>query len=256
MSRRRRVLLVLATLFLVVAAAGYFLASGGKPLVDGERLGDGRVTLVADGFIASYIVELADGSIALVDATMDTEAKAIKTALTAMGKRDADVDAIFFTHGHGDHIGGALAFPNARLFVLEPDADLVEGKRVAGNMLGRFREPAPTGLIVTDALVANQEITVGGTDIMVFAVPGHTLGSAAFLIHDVLFLGDAAGAAKNDTLTGAPPVFSADREQANVSLKTLANELRASGVTVSALAFGHQGPLSGLQPLIDWAGTP
>ena len=254
MTRKRKILTTVFILVLLSIAGGvYFITTGGKPLVHGTKLAEGKITLVADGFIAAYIVELADGNVLLVDATMDTSASVIKSALSDMNRDANDVGAIFFTHGHGDHIGGALAFPDARIFALTADVDLVQGERVAGNLLGRYKEPEPTGLTVTDVLVGGQTVTVGGTNIRVYALPGHTLGSSAYLIHDVLFLGDSAAAASNGTLSGAPPVFSTDREQANTSLRALARELQTTGTNVAALAFGHQGPLDGLQPLLDWA---
>lgn len=246
---------IAAGVVLIAAVIGFVViaATGSRPLTDGATLADGRVEIVADGFIAIYIVDLADGGVALIDAGMDPSATATVGALNARGLTARDVRAIVFTHGHGDHIGGAAAFPDAALYALEPDVDLVEGRRVAQSPFARNREPELTGLTVDHALVDGDVVSLGGTRMEVFAVPGHTLGSAAYLIHGVLFLGDSAGAARDGTITGAPPVFSADRAQNAVSLRALAERLRPRRDEVTALAFGHQGPLIGVEPLLAWA---
>lgn len=255
MKRNRRRALILILVLVILGGGAWFVMTGGMPLVDGAKLANGRITVAVDDFMAAYVVEAADGSVILVDATMDTGAAAILRTLSGIGKTADDVGAIFITHGHGDHIAGAKAFPNARVLALEMDADLIEGRRTAQNLMGRSREPEPTGITVTDILRDEQQVEIGGTTIHVFAIPGHTLGSAAFLIHGVLFLGDSAAATSAGTVGGAPPVFSADREQAHQSLQRLAHRLNDDpGLQVNALAFGHQGPLNGMSPLLEWAG--
>ena len=120
--------------------------------------------------------------------------------------------------------------------------------------MGKSKAPEPTGITVTDSLSDLEEIVIGGTTVTVFAIPGHTLGSAAYLWHGGLVLGDSAAATSAGTLGGAPPVFSADRDQARQSLIRLARQIESSdNYRVDTLAFGHQGPLQGLKPLQDWA---
>lgn len=256
---RRSCLLLLAlagvlAVVLVGAAAFLFMRAYAWP-EDGTRLAGGAVELVSDGFIAAYLVELADGGVALVDATMDPGAQAIRRGLRRNGRTPGDVRAILLTHGHGDHIAGARSFPRAAVYALAPDVDLVEGRRVAQSPFARSREPHDTGIRVTRALRDGERLTVGGTAVEVFALPGHTLGSAAYLIHGVLFLGDSAASQGNGAISAAPPVFSADRDLARRSLRALAERLEPRRGDVVALAFGHQAPLQGegIEPLLEWA---
>ena len=242
-----------ATVLVLIAGIAYVVAKGGQPLEDGATMANGKVTVVVDEFIAAYIVSLDSDEVLLVDATLDTGAAALLTALGAMGKSAADVQAILLTHGHGDHIAGALAFPDADIYALRADVDLVEGRRVAKSMAGRAREPRRTGITVTNVLADGDIVTIGGTKIEVFSVPGHTLGSAAYLVHGVLFLGDSAAARSDDKISGAPPYFSADRKQNAVSLKSLAARLKDRASEIDTLAFGHQGHLDTIEPLLTWA---
>ncbi len=250
----RATLAVLALAVLTVGA-GIFLMRGSEPLHNGERLADGSVEIVADGFIAAYIVNLPNDSIILVDAGFDPDAAAIKDALARRGRTADDIVAIFFTHGHGDHIAGALAFPNAALFALTPDADLIEGRRVAQSPFARNRNPTPTGLKINHLLTDGDRIDIGDATVEAFALPGHTLGSAAYLIHGVLFLGDSAAARSDGKIMSAPPVFSWDRDVNQESLRRLALKLRPRADEIDALAFGHQGPLDGPYALFEWAET-
>src|SRR5688572_12165449 len=136
---KRRLLIgvaVLAAVVLVVVAALYaFMKYSVLPLVDGERLADGKVTAVIAGHfgpvaMGAYLFELTDGGVGLVDAGSDSDATAILAALQRMGKSSADVRAIFLTHQHADHVGGARAFPGAQVYVLEPDKSAVEQRGI------------------------------------------------------------------------------------------------------------------------------
>jgi len=93
-----------------------------------------------------------------------------------------------------------------------------------------------------------------GTHVEVYALPGHTPGSAAFLVHGVLFLGDAAQGMRDGTL-GPNRVLSEDVDKNDRSLKMLAQRLNSRSSEIHHIAFGHSGPLVGLEPLSKWASS-
>src|SRR5215510_14280165 len=118
-----------------------------EPLEDGARIANGDVTTVVTGHfgpvaIGVYIFELGDGTVGLIDAGNDRDAKAIRTALARLGKRDRDVHAIFITHAHDDHTSGLAAFPEAEAYAIEPDASLIRGHRdgVSASMTKELRD--------------------------------------------------------------------------------------------------------------------
>jgi len=243
-----------ALLTLACAALCAALPTGGVPLEEeGYAVADGAVYCAVDDYVSACLLETGGGEVALIDAGLDPEAGPIRALLRERGYGPGDVAAIFLTHGHGDHIAGVGAFPGSKVYALAGDIDLVEGRRVADNVLGWFRSAEPTGVTVSRALVDGEVIRVGALRLEVFAIPGHTHGSAAFLARGVLFMGDSAAAVSDGTMRPAPRIFSADRPQNRASLVALAERLRPRAGEVRAMAFSHQGPLEGLVPLMDWA---
>jgi glyoxylase-like metal-dependent hydrolase (beta-lactamase superfamily II) len=223
----------------LIAVGVAVLMFGGRPLESGE-LAEGRVTIVADGWgpltMGMYLFELGEGGYGLIDAGIDEQAQALRDALIEKGGDVRDVRAIFVTHGHDDHVAGIRSFPDAEVYVLEPDVASVE----------RFEAR------VTERIVGGERLDVYGTPVEVFALPGHTRGSAAYLVHGVLFLGDSAAAAFDGSV--APnPLFSEDSAQNERELRALAERLRNRGGEIQHMAFGHQGPVEGLGPLLEWA---
>ena len=232
-------LVALAAIAIVAIGVGV-LKFGALPLEDGTQLADGNVTVIADGWgpvtIGAYLFALKDGGFGLIDATMDPEATAIRAALTRVGATSEDVHAVFLTHSHGDHATGARSFPNADVYVLDADVDGVESR----------------GIAVTRGLADGERMEVSGTPVEVFALPGHTPGSSAYLVHGVLFLGDSAAAAQDGSIV-SNFLLSDDSEQNERSLRALAERLRVRPADVHSIAFGHQGAVEGLDPLLTWA---
>lgn len=246
--------LLVGVLVLGLAALLGISFSGLSPIKDGQRLGG--VEVVKDGIVSSFIVDIeqspAAKQVILIDAGNDREAKPILVALSRRGLGPDAVKAILLTHGDRDHTAGALAFPSAQVMVLEPDVGLAEGRESRGMF--KLFGTHPNGIKVTRALHDGERLSFGGLEVRVFAVPGHTKGSAAFLARDVLFMGDSAESTKEAKLGPAKRLTSESPAQNRASLRALGARLQPMAADVKAIAPAHSGMLlSGLAPLTDFA---
>src|SRR6185503_14995628 len=100
---------------------------------------------------------------------------------------------------------------------------------------------SPTGITVTRAVADGDTLILGPHSVRVFAVPGHTQGSAAYLVDDVLFMGDAADAKSDGTVIGSPWVFSDSQPQDRASLVALDERFTRENIRVNIIAFSHSG---------------
>lgn len=194
----------------------------------------------------AYVVEEDDGTLTLVDATMQADGKKILQYITArMSRKPSEVRTIVVTHCHVDHIRGLAALKAAtggRVAVHEADADYVSGKA---------KYPSPGGAmgLVFGVMSPFLKVTPVEPDIrlkdgdaigrlVVVHTPGHTPGSIS--LYDrrdrALFVGDAARFVKGE-LKGPPPQFTQNKAQAKESIE------RLSSLDFAVMLSGHGEPL-------------
>ena len=251
----KRVLKIAGLLLLVViVAVGALLAvtfMGRRPVVDGQEVNGIRI--VEDGFASLAVIPINERQVALVDAGEDQGAEAIKRELTRRQLSADAVAAILLTHGHPDHTGAIRQFPRAEIMALEAEVPLVEGRAGARGPLPRMFPVSPTGVTVQRVLHDGEVVMLGTMSARVYAVPGHTAGSAAYFVNGVLFIGDSGDVMSDGTLAGSPWVFSDSQADNRASLVRLERRLIADGATVAKIVPSHSGMADGIAPLTTFA---
>jgi glyoxylase-like metal-dependent hydrolase (beta-lactamase superfamily II) len=244
--------LVIGLLVIIAVATIASAFVGRQSITDGFEINGIRI--VKDGIVSVAFVPIGTGEVALIDAGNDKSGKAILAELARRQLGSDAVKAILLTHGHPDHTAAILLFPSAQVMALGAEVALVEGRAGAHGPLTRLMPMSPTGVKVTRVLQDGETVMLDQVPVRVFAVPGHTAGSAAYLVNGVLFLGDAADATSDGTIKPAPWVFSDSQAQDRASLIHLDQRLIQDGSDVRAIAFAHSGVLvNELAPLTAFA---
>ena len=242
---KRVAIVVGSVILLLVIGVGALVAVtflGRKPIADGSDINGVRI--VADGIVTIGVVPAGGKRVALIDAGNDKDGAAIKAELSRRGIGPDDVAAVFLTHGHQDHIAAVPMFPQAQVIALAREVGLVEGREGAHGPVTRLLPVSDTGIRVTHPARDGETVMAGTAVVRVFAVPGHTAGSAAYLVDNVLFVGDSADADSAGRLQGAPWIFSDSQPENRASLASLASRIRAAGANVAAIVPAHSGALT------------
>jgi glyoxylase-like metal-dependent hydrolase (beta-lactamase superfamily II) len=251
----KRILKIVGLVVLVlVVGVGALLAAtfmGRRAIVDGHEVNGVRI--IKDGITSFAVVRIDDRQVVLIDAGNDQTGKAVLAELTRRGLGPEAVSNIFLTHGHPDHIGAVHLFPNAQVMAVEADVPLVEGRAGSKGPVTRLFPVSATGLKVSRALHGGDVVTVGSTAVRVYAVPGHTPGSAAYLVNGVLLIGDAGDVTSDGSLQGAPWIFTDSQDEDRASLARLEQQLAADGAEVKALVPSHSGAAEGMAALTAYA---
>jgi glyoxylase-like metal-dependent hydrolase (beta-lactamase superfamily II) len=216
---------------------------------------------LTQGVVNFYLIE-GGGKLLLVDAGAPRDWDLLVRAVTGLGRRLDDLEAVLLTHAHADHIGTAeraRTTAHARVWVHQADADMAtsgtapqnDGRATSYLLRAEFyrtlfslaRRGATKIVPVREvATFADGEtLELPGRPRAVHA-PGHTAGSAALLLEGrgVLLTGDVL--ATRNPLTGRlgpqimPSGLNRDTPQALRSLSAL------EGVAADVVLPGHGEP--------------
>lgn len=254
---KRVLIVVAAVVVLLVGVLGVTFGTvfgGLKPTIDRQDL-PGGARRVLDGYTSAYVLPMGEKEVALVDCGNDPEAKSLKAELKRQGMEPDAVKAILVTHGHPDHIGGCKQFPGAQVYVGQGDLGLVEGTQAAAGPLPKMMGPQPQ-LALTGArgITDGQSLELGALKVRAFILPGHTAGSAAFLVGGSLFVGDALSINSDGSVRKAPWIFSDDSALNVASLLKLGKALAPEAADIKAIVPAHSGSSEGFAPLAGYAG--
>jgi glyoxylase-like metal-dependent hydrolase (beta-lactamase superfamily II) len=148
---------------------------------------------------AAYVVETSEGLV-LIDAGLDQAATELKQQMASLRLDWRRIRAIFLTHVHGDHSGGAQhlrAVTGARVYAGQGDAAVLRAAGPRDAFYSTYGMPTnitPHPTTVDVELSDGQEIAVGDVRFRALSTPGHTPGSICYEMEragrQVLFSGD------------------------------------------------------------------
>lgn len=137
-----------------------------------------------------------------------------------------EVTAVFLTHSHRDHIAAWPRVRHARFYMARAEVPYFLGEKEHEGPASRVASivspnlPAP-GEIEIRPLDEDTAVVLGTDTIRAFLVPGHTPGSAAYLVEDVVLAGDALAHTRALGFQPARRLFSQDADEAQRSLDSL-----------------------------------
>ena len=127
----------------------------------------GNVYYVGTESLASFLVTTPEGHI-LINSNFEANVPVIQESVAELGFRFEDIRIVLGSHGHADHMeGDALVkeLTGAGVMAIREEVPLLEGIRPGGK-------PHPVDRILED----REEVTLGGTTLVVHLTPGHTPG--------------------------------------------------------------------------------
>jgi len=215
---KRRIIVVVVSLVLVVGI--FFLVNPIRAVIalsSMNTIETQRVTAdvyaVDNQFVNFYLVEAGDGYIAF-DAGIDSDVT--EEALKELGIEPAAVTAVFLTHTDSDHVGSLSLFPSADIYMAQSNLVFLGEKEGAGRS-GSFVNMNRTTKTMDD----KSTVLIAGTAVQCIFTPGHTNGSACYVVNDTyLFTGDNLSL-KDGLVVLFYAVFNDNADEQDLSIRKL-----------------------------------
>ena len=193
----------------------------------------------------TYLVDCGSEGVAVIDPSYDSEFERTLTNIEACGWSRKDIRWVINTHCHSDHTLADRKFRalGAQIIIHELDAAAIEmGTQV--TLFYRYKLAEFPRCPVDRRLSDGEEMRLGNKVFVVIHTPGHTPGSASFLLQaegkNLLFSGDTVFF---DSMLGLQSTPYADNRQYLASFAKLERfTLNAGPVRWDVLLPGH-GPI-------------
>ena len=195
---------------------------------------------IAEGIPSSVSVMLMekDGQQCLFDAGNGNDDSRLLPRMKELGFSASDIDVIFITHLHGDHIGGLVkdgqpVFPQAKLYIpsVELDAWTKSPESTPQNVKAMMEAYGEKLVKYT----LEDSLPVG---VKAIAAYGHTLGHTIYRIDNKLIVGDIMhGVALQMEHPEFCARFDMDKKQAIASRKAIMEMAKKEGLTMYGMHF-------------------
>jgi glyoxylase-like metal-dependent hydrolase (beta-lactamase superfamily II) len=229
----------------VFPASNEALWEAHRELFDAE----GKLLLTLGGFLVEtgdqkIVVDLGFGDMTVPFAPVGGVFRGgqLLSSLRRAGVEPADVDIVFYTHLHLDHVGwtaqnGELTFPNARYVVGEGEFEFWQGvtdEELA--VVGPHPEAVQAPLVNRIESVGDGALVASGVNVL--ASPGHTPGHCSAVISSgadrAIILGDVVHCPLQLADGDLRIIFDVDPETAARTREKIAAELEGDSEVLAA----------------------
>ena len=157
----------------------------------------------------------------VIDAGSD--AKLVKQEMGQLSIDGYSVKCVFLTHTDYDHVASISLFPNATIYMSEQEQQMIDGS-TNRQFFKKNSLPKLSDSNKIQYLQDNEVIEIHKHKVCIIKAPGHTKGSAMYLLDEkYLFTGDAFKITGND-ISVHP--YTMDKKQAQETIYGIKGELR------------------------------
>jgi len=221
-----------------------------RPVAPLIQPGSSAIALTAGPNTSMVYLARLDTTVVAVDLGWWGAPGAVRRALLELDASPAQVTHVFLTHSHRDHVGAWRLLRGSQFHLAAGERAPFTGASRHRGWVPRTAEalkptdlPHPGDLTIR-TFSRDTAFAFGADTVRAYVVPGHTAGSAVYLVRGVLFLGDAATYHVWNGFGPAVPRHSDDPEAARRNLRALWARLPPGEVRYVCTAHAHCAPYS------------
>jgi len=141
---------------------------------------------------------------------------------------------IFLTHSDFDHVGGLNLFKNAKVYLSEKEEPLITRKKA--RRLIMYNRKIKDKILLDDS----ETINIDNVSIELVSSPGHTIGSAMYIINNnILIGGDTISLLGNGSVTNFSFIQNMNHKENIMTVKKLKEEKIFDKMSI--ITTGHHG---------------